>query len=123
LRRKYFFLEDKINYLWQCCKSFGKLKCETEIIKTLKLKHFEEGENISIWAAGSGQQRLNQICKHCNSAQFFIEKRECPVCRSNRIEALGLKGVSYGSGSPSRTVYYYECLRCRRRLYALKELK
>jgi len=123
LRRKYFFLEDKIDELWQRCKSFGKLKCETEIIKAFRPKQFKDGENISIWAVGSEQQKLNQICKRCKSAQFFIEKRECPVCGSDRIKAGSLKAVSHGSGSPSRTVYNYECLRCKRRLYALKEQK
>ena len=112
-----------MKYLHAYCESFQEEHCDKEIIDAFMPKKIKPGEEIPLWPIGPELERLNQICMNCEHANLFIENRDCPICGSNNLEVPLLKAISYGTKTPSRTVYIYKCLGCHKTLYSLNELK
>ncbi len=112
-----------MKYLHTYCESFQSEHCNKEIMDAFMPKKINPGEEIPLWPIGEELERLNQICMNCEHANLFIENRECPVCRCNNLEVPILKAISYGTKTPSRTVYIYKCHECHKTLYSLNELK
>jgi hypothetical protein len=61
-------------------------------------------------------ERLNEICRSCPASFFEIQRKECPVCGSRRVEA-NLSGVS-----DSPPLYSYRCGSCGRFLFSSTKL-
>jgi hypothetical protein len=62
--------------------------------------------------------RLNAICTGCREGFFRIEKRECLICGSNRVETVLDKDFA----SPP-FLFVYKCRDCGRLLFSDKQLK
>jgi hypothetical protein len=62
--------------------------------------------------------RLNAICAGCGEGFFRIERRECLICGSGRVEAI----IEKEPGS-SPILFMYKCADCGRLLFSDAQLE
>jgi len=82
------------------CKNAEKKGCHSLIVK--HKKRFKSTENndpedpISLWHSDEESQKLDDICKKCESRFFHIKKKECPICESKDFKET--KGFEFYDG-------------------------
>ena len=66
--------------LMHICRNWGNNECHSEVGKWRYAKRLEGGEDIPIMSIGEGLERIDEICKQCETRFFETDTKRCPVC-------------------------------------------
>ncbi len=94
--------------LMHVCLLWGKRKCSQEAAHWRKSFELKDAESIPLQPVGKDLEKLDEICRKCESRLFQVHKEQCPVCDSEDVEAIG--GSSHLRCY--KPTYGYKCLKC-----------
>ena len=79
-----------MKYLMLFCSNWKGLGCNPEVEEQGNAKEIKIGEEIPLRAVGKEQDRLDEICKNCDSRSLVMEEEKCPICDSVNVEPIGI---------------------------------
>jgi len=99
------------------CKQFGKKKCHPDVFKWSLSGEHREAEEISVLPTGDELDKLDEICKKCESSYIRGSKKECPYCDSIEV---GITGASFVVGTLEEI--QLECYNCALKFWISKSI-
>ncbi len=78
-----------MKYLMHFCTNWKGEDCDPEVEEQGYAKEIKIGGNIPLMPVGEEQDRLDEICKNCESRSLVIEEEKCPICDSVNVESIG----------------------------------
>ncbi|GAF95277.1 unnamed protein product, partial [marine sediment metagenome] len=84
-----------MKYLMHFCTNWKGQGCNPEVEEQGYAKEIKNGEEIPLMPVGEEQDKLDEICKNCDSRSIITEEQKCPICDSVNIEARDIsEGLS-----------------------------
>ena len=97
------------------CKNWGSEECHPDVRKHRDAKELKSGEEIPLWPVGKEQERLEEICKKCETGEFDIEEKKCPFCDDKNIQFFSEDKTN------AQPIYNYKCIKCGRKMFSYKK--
>ncbi len=76
-----------MKYLMHFCSNWGGQGCDSDVEEHRYAKEIKIGGNIPLMPVGKEQDRLDEICKNCESRSLVMEEEKCPICDSVNVES------------------------------------
>lgn len=98
--------------LMHICRNWGDNECHSEVGKWRYSKQLKDREDIPIMPIGEGLERIDEICKQCETRFFEIDTKRCPVCEGeNFLEVTGFV-ILDKKDKKNFENFYLKCTQC-----------
>ena len=97
-----------MKYLMIFCTNRRGQGCPPEVAEQGYPKEIKNGEGIPLMPVGKEQDKLDEICKNCESRSIITEEQKCPICDSENIE----KSVFSDGLSKKDMTHRFKCNDC-----------
>lgn len=95
--------------LMHFCTNWKGSGCNPEVEEQGYAKEIKNGEEIPLMPVGEEQDKLDEICKNCDSRSIITKEQKCPICDSENVEA---PGISEGLSKKDMT-HRFKCSDCK----------
>jgi Zn finger protein HypA/HybF involved in hydrogenase expression len=96
-----------LRLLLYICKNYRSDSCKKEIIRFAYSRQ--------VYKQGIDQEKLNEICRTCESRYFTVSSRKCPVCGSKEFNVIAGPACTKGIYTKSEFTFM-EYVHCKSRV-------